>query len=308
MSIWNRLFARETRAETVTASDPYLAEFFGQRAGLGGLVSSERASGLATAQACISTVAQSLAAVPLNLYRRSDNGGRGKAVEHPLHAVLHDMANPAQTAFEAREALIASLLIAGNAFSRLEWNGRGQVVALHPLDPGVVAVERLANGRLRYRISGTGGGVTVHTQEEVLHLRHRLARDGIMGLSPIQIARETFALALTQQDQAGAQAGKAFRPEGALVFPRLSRRARRRVRWRSCGRRSRRTFPPPAFWCSTAASTGSLSLFHRRTRSSWKAASPRTCKFAASSAFHLPASAFSTTAPIRTSSRKAGHW
>jgi len=40
-----------------------------------------------------------------------------------------------------------------------------------------------------------------------------------MGLSPIQLARETFNLALTQQDTAGKQAGKSFRPEDALVFP-----------------------------------------------------------------------------------------
>ncbi len=40
-----------------------------------------------------------------------------------------------------------------------------------------------------------------------------------MGLSPIQMARETFSLALCQQDQAAKQAQKAFRPEGGLIFP-----------------------------------------------------------------------------------------
>jgi HK97 family phage portal protein len=47
------------------------------------------------------------------------------------------------------------------------------------------------------------------------------ARDGVMGLSPIQIARETFNLALTQQETAGKQAQKSFLPEGALVFPQV---------------------------------------------------------------------------------------
>jgi HK97 family phage portal protein len=97
--------------------------------------------------------------------------------------------------------------------------GRGQVTAIVPLDPGKVAVERTESGRLRYRVSGDRGGVQIYLQEEILHLRFRLARDGIMGLSPVQLARETFNLALTQQDTAGKQASKSFLPEGALVFP-----------------------------------------------------------------------------------------
>ena len=189
--------------------------------GLGAHVDAERASGIATAHACISIVSQSLASVPLNLYRRTDNGGRERAVDHPLYGVLHDMANVSQTAFEAREMLVASLLISGNAYAKLEWNGRGQVTELKPLDPGSVSVERLESGRLRYRITNQAGGIRIYLQDEILHLRYRLGREGVMGLSPVQLARDTFNLALTQQDRAGTQATNAFRPQGALVFPNM---------------------------------------------------------------------------------------
>lgn len=218
MNLIDRILGREKRA-AIQSDDPYIAEWFGLRGGIGGYVDPGRASGIAVAHACIAIVSQNLAAMPLNLYRRSDDGGRERATDHPLYSVLHDMANPSMTAFEAREALLASLMVAGNAFARLEWDRRGQVTGLFPLDPGKVAVERLESGRLRYRVSGDGGGVRVYLQEEMLHLRYRLARDGVMGLSPIQIARETFNLALTQQDTASKQAAKSFLPEGALVFP-----------------------------------------------------------------------------------------
>ncbi len=219
MKLFDRLFGREIR-DSVKTSDPYLAEFFGMRGGgIGGYVDTSRASGIAVAHACISVGAQTMASMPLHLQRRSEKGGQVKEKDHPLYAVLHDMANPTQTAFEAREFLIASLMVDGNAYARLEWNGKGQVTALYPLDPGLVSVERLESGRLRYRVSGRLGGVHIYLQEEMLHLRYRLARDGVMGLSPIQLARETFSLALTQADTAGKQAGKSFRPEGALVFP-----------------------------------------------------------------------------------------
>lgn len=218
MNLIDRLFGRETRA-SIKSDDPFIGEFFGMRGGIGGSVDPSRASGIAVAHACIAIVSQNLAAMPLNLYRRSTNGGRDRATDHPLYSVLHDMANPTMTAFEAREMLLASLMVAGNAFARLEWNGRGQVTALYPLDAGNVAVERLESGRLRYRVSSPNGGVRIYLQEEMLHLRYRIGRDGVMGLSPVQIARETFNLALTQQETAGKTAGKSFRPEGALVFP-----------------------------------------------------------------------------------------
>lgn len=219
MSWLSRLLGRETRSETrVRSDDPYIAEWFGLQGGAGAHVDPQRAGGIATAGACISIISQSLAAVPLNVYRRTANGGRERATDHPLYGVLHDAPNGVMTAFEARETLLASLLMTGNAYAVLEWNARGQVAGLHPLDPGRVAVERLESGRLRYRVTERAG-VRVYLQDEILHLRYRLARDGVMGLSPIQLARETFNLALTQQDTAAGLAAKGNRPSGALVFP-----------------------------------------------------------------------------------------
>lgn len=217
MSFLDRIFGREERA--IKSSDPFLAEWFGQQGGGNGFVDPQRASGLATAGACISIISQALSAVPLNVYRRTGNGGRERATDHPLHGVLHDLPNGTMTAFEARETLLASLLVTGNAYAIAEWNPRGQVTALQPLDPGTVSVERLESGRLRYRVSQRNGGVRVYLQDEILHIRYRLARDGVMGLSPVQLSRETFNLALTQQDAAAGLAAKGNRPSGALVFP-----------------------------------------------------------------------------------------
>lgn len=222
MSFLDRLFRREQRSESrIASNDPYLAEWFGLNGTTGAFVDPQRASGIATAGACISIISQALAAVPLNVYRRTANGGRERATDHPLYSVLHDMPNEAQTAFEVRETLLASLLMTGNAYAELTWNARGQVTALRPLDPGSVTVERLESGRLRYRVTSRSGGVRVLLQDEVLHLRYRLARDGVMGLSPIQLARETFNLALTQQETAAGLASKGNRPSGALVFPNM---------------------------------------------------------------------------------------
>lgn len=221
MNWFSRLLGREQRGaeKRIRSDDPFLANWFGVSGGARSGLDAQRASGLATAGACIAVISQALASVPLNLHRRAPNGGRARATDHPLYTVLHDAPNGVMTAFEARESLIASLLISGNAYAAIDWSARGQVTALHPLDSGRVAVERLESGRLRYRVTDHQGRVRIYLQEEMLHLRYRLAREGVMGLSPIQLARETFNLALTQQDTAAALASKGNRPSGALVFP-----------------------------------------------------------------------------------------
>ncbi len=202
--------------ERIASSDPFLGEFLGAR--WTARADIERASGLAVAHRAVQTIAENLAAMPLKLYREAAGEDRQAAKDHPLYGVLHDQMNPRLTAFEGREMLIASMLIHGNAFARIERNGRGQVIALHPLVAGTVTVELLKNGRLRYKHAQPDGGTEVLLQDEVLHLRYRTS-DGILGMSPIQIAASTFGLAIAQQDQAGAAAANAFRPAGALVFP-----------------------------------------------------------------------------------------
>ncbi|MDW9682469.1 phage portal protein [Sinorhizobium meliloti] len=203
----------ETRIAT---SDPFLGEFLGAR--WTARADIEKASGLAVAHRAVQTIAENLAAMPLKVYREAENDDRQPAKDHPLYGVLHDNFNERLTAFEGREMLNASMLIHGNAYARVERNGRGQVTALHPLVAGSVTVEVLKSGRLRYKHALPDGGTETLLQHEVLHLRYRTA-DGVLGMSPIQIAASTFGLAVAQQDQAGAAAENAFRPAGALIFP-----------------------------------------------------------------------------------------
>jgi len=205
------------KAETrIASSDPFLGEFLGAR--WQGRADIDKASGHAVAHRCISVISENLAAVPLKVYRRTEDGGREAATDHPLYEVLHDQTNGRLTAFEAREWLVSSILTHGNSYSVIERNGRGQVTALHPLTAGSVTVEVLKNGRLRYKHSLPDGETKTYLQDDILHLRYR-TKDGVLGMSPIQIAAAAFGLALAQQDTAGAAAENSFRPAGALVFP-----------------------------------------------------------------------------------------
>ncbi len=189
-----------------------------QVARMGGEFGVHRFSRHATAHACIAVKATTLAAVSLKVYERTPDGGRREVIGTPLRNCLNDRFNGTLTAFEGREALSAQLDVHGNAFSRFETNGRGQVIALHPMDPRAVTVERLPGGRLRYRCTDLDGVTRVLLGSEVLHVRH-WSEDGVLGVSSIQRAARTMSLAVEQSDQAEAMAGNGFQPGGILSFP-----------------------------------------------------------------------------------------
>ena len=54
------------------------------------------------------------------------------------------------TSFIFRETLMTHLLLWGNAYSQIIRNGKGEVVALYPLMPDRMKVDRDEHGRLYY--------------------------------------------------------------------------------------------------------------------------------------------------------------
>ena len=180
------LVGLERRADTF---DQYWANFEALRTGT---VTPATAEGISAVQACVSAIAEGVASLPLIVYRRTEDG-RERAPEHPLHRVLHDEANPRQSALEFREMMQAHVLLRGNGYARIIRDGAGQVRELRPIHPDAVRVIDLDNFRLGYEAT-TPKGTERLTQDEVFHLRHR-SDDGILGVSPIARARQVLELA-----------------------------------------------------------------------------------------------------------------
>ena len=183
------LVGLERRAD---AFDTYWSDFAALRAGS---VTPATAESLSAVYACVSAVSETIASLPLHLYRKTDTG-REKASEHALHRVLHDQPNERQSSLEFREMLTAHMLLRGNAYARIVRGNDGQVRALLPLHPDRVRVLELETGRIGYEVS-TDKGTERLTMEEVFHLRHR-SDDGVTGVSPIARARQVLELAAAE--------------------------------------------------------------------------------------------------------------
>ncbi len=64
--------------------------------------------------------------------------------------LLHDEPNPEMTSFVFRETLMTQLLLWGNAYSQIIRNARGEIIALYPLMPDRITVNRDGEGQLYY--------------------------------------------------------------------------------------------------------------------------------------------------------------
>ena len=60
-------------------------------------VTADTAMRMSAVYACITIISESIASLPLILYRRDGEEGKSRATEHPLYALLHDMPNPDMT-------------------------------------------------------------------------------------------------------------------------------------------------------------------------------------------------------------------
>ena len=174
------------------------------------------AQGVSAVYACVQAIAETTASLPLILFKRNGDD-RERASDLPLYRVLHDMANPEQTALEFREYMQACVLLRGNAFARIVRGWDGQVRELWPLNPDNVTVQRTATG-LVYDYT-KDGVLTRLLAHEVLHLRHRLGDDGVLGVSPIAAARGVVELALSEQEHGKNTFTNGAKLLGVLKFP-----------------------------------------------------------------------------------------
>ena len=229
MGILSGLFRSRDKPTDRTAGSSY--SFFLGGTSSGKYVTERSAMQMTAVYCCVRILSEAVASLPLQFYRYTDDGGKEKAVEHPLYFLLHDEPNPEMTSFIFRETLMTHLLLWGNAYSQIIRNGKGEVVALYPLMPDRMKVDRDEHGRLYYEytvydsddVDGRKGtnkvGRTVRLQpHDVLHIPG-LGFDGLVGYSPIAMAKNAIGLAIATEEYGSKFFANGAAPSGVLEHP-----------------------------------------------------------------------------------------
>ena len=169
MSIFDRIFGRkpETRASSwdllATMGLPSLA---------GGYIAPAVIEGNAAAFNAITVISEAVAALPVSVYRTEGEGVRNAEASHPV-ARLFKSPNDLQTATEMVAMMQANCLIHGAAYAEIERDGNGRPVALWPIHPGQITIERIpGTRRIRYQVSDEVGTRRL-LPDEVFTIRDR---------------------------------------------------------------------------------------------------------------------------------------
>lgn len=182
-------------------------------------VSADSAMRLAAVYACVRILSETMASLPLVLYRQRKDGGKDRVTDHWLYQVLAKRPNRYQNPFEWREMLQGHLALRGNAFCQIITDAHGEITQLVPLHPDRVRMELLDSGEYRYRVRNQGGQEMLLPRGQVWHLRG-LSSDGLFGLSPIELARESLGMALAAQDYGARFFNNDAKPTGGWIeFP-----------------------------------------------------------------------------------------
>lgn len=201
----------------------------GQASAAGVRVDADTALKASAVYSCVSLIAEIIAALPLNVYRRRADGGRELATQHPLYDLLHVQPNAQQTAYEFKQMLQAHMLLRGNGYAQIVPGRRGAVDQLVPLHPDRVTVEPLAGGGLRYQVRQPDGAQRAFNDEDIFHVKG-FTLDGVTGVSVIEYARESVGLALATESHGARMFGQGATFTGILKHPgKLSKEAAERL-------------------------------------------------------------------------------
>lgn len=159
------------------------------------------------------------ASAPLHMYARTDQG-RERLTDHPGEILLSERPNGHQSAFAFFEMVMSDLLLAGNFYAYVSRNGRGDPVALTRLKPGSVVVaeyfDRADGVILFYDATLPDGSRERFAARDIWHIAG-MSRDGLVGLNPIQYARDALGGAISTSDHAATFWNRGGRPSTVLT-------------------------------------------------------------------------------------------
>lgn len=149
--------------------------------------------------ACVRIIAQQFACLPFCLYKNTADGGKVQVTKHPIYTLIARRPNQYQNAFEWREMLAGHLALRGNAYNQIVSDSKGNITALIPLHPDRVRIQVYETGEYSYLYTDVTGKQISFSRGEIWHLR-AFSVDGIIGLSPISLARESLGGAIAAQN------------------------------------------------------------------------------------------------------------
>lgn len=185
----------ENPSVPLTDASAFYGVFGGGDSAAGVNVNADTALGIPAVWCAVNFLANTVASLPLNLFKRTENGNE-KADKDPLYTILHDEVNDDYlTSFKWRKYSMVNTLLRGRSFTFIELNKAGRVMNLWPLDPTKVTVRR-ENGRMKYDYTDTASKKVTYDAFEIIDIPFMMNVDGVGSVDPVAKMKNSLGLSI----------------------------------------------------------------------------------------------------------------
>jgi HK97 family phage portal protein len=245
VSIFSRISRAVTALVTKESDDEawaYLPQLGAVPSATGLAISQYSALTVSTVSACVTIRSNDVARCGPRLIRANASRNQVPIKDHPL-AKIFRRPNSLQTWFEFAVQMHASYLLKKNAYAAILRDGRGNPLALIPLNPDGVSLRESPDGSLFYFVTRAGfhqmavlnSFPAAIPAEDIFHLRG-LSFNSLLGIATTDVGRDAIGVAMGLEQQAARFMKNGARPAGVLETPKtLTDPAAKRLReqWES---------------------------------------------------------------------------
>lgn len=207
-------------AFSTTDQNPKLSEYLGGSTSSAGVSVNETSATKVTCFfAGLRLLAETMGAMPSAIFLKEKSGNASRAEDHALNEVLVHQPNADMNGVEFREASTSNLAARGNAYALIERRGDGNVSSLYPVPSLGVQVKRDASTNWQKKIGiPDRGKVEWYSEDKIWH-RKSFSFDGLVGLSPIECAKEAIGLAIVGEQFNAQLFGQGLMPSSIITIP-----------------------------------------------------------------------------------------
>jgi len=168
--------------------------------------------------ACVRLLSESIASLPLFLYRKTETG-KEKATDDPLYSVLHDVPNPETDSFQFWQAFVANMLIYGRGYAEAVRNNAGQVVQMWNITTPYVRVQRNSETQeLEYVVTPSGEEQFILRKDQIFRVDW-FSMDALNAFKPLELAQNAIGLGEAAEEFASDYFKNGANVGGIIEYP-----------------------------------------------------------------------------------------
>lgn len=202
----------------LTNPEQWLSDFFTGGMTAGVAVNKETALTISAVYACNRILSSSIASLSLGLYRQLPNGDIEPVTDIPEYDIVCSEPNSLYNKYTFDSTTMFHEGLHGNAYTKLYFGRGGRIAKMEIMKPDCVQIY-YNEGSLYYIYDNPYSNKRETLADwEVLHFKG-ISDDGLIGKSPLQVAKSTFAMGIASNKYAESMYKNGGYMKGVVTGP-----------------------------------------------------------------------------------------